>query len=229
MIYGMKIIPVIPAYNEETVIAEVVLGIKNKVSEVIVVDDYSRDQTGERAVAAGALVLRHPINLGQGAALRTGTKYALSRGADIIVHFDADGQHDPKDISPLTDPLISQQAEIILGSRFMAGGQALNIPPLRRALLKLACSWIHWWTGLKLTDPQNGLRALTRRAAEQLDWSQDRMAHTSEILEEIARLKIPYLEVPVTVRYSEYSKAKGQKNIDAWRILCRLVLGKFVL
>ena len=222
----MKTVAVIPAYNEETVIAEVVRGVKPFVQEVIVVDDYSRDETGERAAAAGALVLRHPLNLGQGAALRTGTKYALSRGADIIVHFDADGQHDPNDISRLTDPLISRQAEIVLGSRFMAGGQALQIPRLRRLLLKSACSWVHWWTGLKLTDPQNGLRALTRQVALQLDWSQDRMAHTSEILEEIVRLKILYLEVPVTVRYSEYSKAKGQKNLDAWRILWRLVLSK---
>lgn len=222
----MKTVAVIPAYNEETVIGEVVRGVKPFVEEVVVVDDYSTDQTGESALAAGALALRHPINCGQGAALRTGTKYALDRGAEVVVHFDADGQHDPNDIARLLLPIIQGQAQVVLGSRFMAGGQALNIPRLRRFLLRAACSWIRWWTGLKLTDPQNGLRALTRRAAEQLNWRQDRMAHTSEILEEIARLKIPYLEVPVTVRYSDYSKTKGQKNTDAWRILWRLILGK---
>lgn len=223
----MKSVVVIPAYNEETVIGEVVRGVKSFVQEVVVVDDYSTDQTGEKAAEAGAMILRHPINCGQGAALRTGMKYALLHGAEVVIHFDADGQHDPNDLTRLLVPLGRNETEIVLGSRFMAGGQALNIPPLRRLLLRVACSWIRWWTGLKLTDPQNGLRALTRRAAEQLNWRQDRMAHTSEILEEIARLKIPYLEVPVTVRYSEYSKTKGQKNIDAWRILWRLVLSKF--
>lgn len=225
----MKIMVVIPAYNEGQVISEVVAKVRPLVDEVVVVDDLSSDNTGPQAGVAGAKVLRHCINLGQGAALRTGTSYALSQGADIIVHFDADGQHDPADIEKLLAPLKNGQAVVTLGSRFLAGGEAMGITVSRRWLLVLARKWVYWWTHLKLTDPQNGLRAMTRSAAEQIVWKQDRMAHASEILEEIARLGLTYQEVPVTVHYSEYSKHKGQKNINAWRIIWRLILGKLTV
>jgi len=221
-------VAVIPAYNEGRMIAEVIKAVSPYVNEGVGVDDYSRDETRIEAEGAGAYVLRHPINLGQGAALRTGTDYALQRGADIIVHVDADGQHDPADIERLLGPIIRGKAEVTLGSRFIAGGQAIGITRDRAWLLALARQWSRWWTGLALHDPQNGLRALSRLAATNLHWSQDREAHASEILEEIARLNLSYLEVPVTVRYSDYSKAKGQKNIQAWRIVWRLILGKMI-
>lgn len=224
----MKVVAVIPAYNEERMIAEVVRAVRSEADEVIVVDDYSRDETGAAAELAGAQVLRHALNLGQGAALRTGTAYALRCGADIIVHVDADGQHDPTDIKCLVATLLQGNAAVAIGSRFAPGGQTIGMTRSRAWLLALARQWSRWWTGLKLHDPQNGLRAMTREAARSLHWRQDREAHASEILEEIARLKLPYQEVPVTVHYSDYSKAKGQKNIQAWRIVWRLLLGKLV-
>ncbi len=225
----MKTVAVIPAYNEASMVAEVVRAVKPEVDEVVVVDDYSRDETGAEAAAAGAFVLRHPLNLGQGAALRTGTAYALRRGAGIIVHIDADGQHDPADLKKLLRPLLEGRVVVAIGSRFAPGGQTVGMTRSRAWLLTLARQWSWWWTGLKLHDPQNGLRAMTRQAVERLHWQQDREAHASEILEEIARLKLSYVEVPVTVRYSEYSRAKGQKNINAWRIVWRLILGKLTI
>ena len=211
---------VVPAYNEARVIAGVVAELKLDAHRIVVVDDGSSDSTAEMAAECGAAVLRHPINLGQGAALQTGIEFALARGAERIVTFDADGQHRTVDVARLIDALEAERADFALGSRFL--GSATNIPPLRRMLLRAATLFTRLTTGLALTDAHNGLRAMTRRGALRIRLRQNRMAHASEILGQIAASGLKYVEVPVTIDYSSYSRAKGQRSGDLIVILLDL-------
>jgi len=216
---------VIAAYQEQTMVARVVEEVRELFPNVIVVDDGSKDQTADRARKAGARVLRHAINRGQGAALQTGIAYALRCGADVVVTFDADGQHDANDLPHLVEPIASGRADFALGSRFMRGRPA-GVPLARRALLTCARAFTRWTSGLQLSDTHNGLRAFSRQAASRLDLQLDRMAHASELIDNVRRSGLPYEEVPVRVRYTEYSRAKGQKARDAFRVLADYVLGR---
>jgi len=208
---------VVGAYNEAPVIRTVVTELRARFHHVVVVDDGSTDGTGALAVAAGARVLRHVVNRGQGAALQTGLSYSLARGARYIVTFDADGQHRTEDIDRLLEPLIAGEAEIALGSRFL--GRAENIPWLRWLTLKGGVLFTRGISGGGLSDTHNGLRALTRRAAERIRITEDRMAHASELIDQVIASGLAYTEVPVTIRYTEYSKAKGQPLTALVRIL----------
>jgi glycosyltransferase involved in cell wall biosynthesis len=208
------------AYNEATTIGRVVAELGRAGYRVVVVDDGSADGTRHIAAAAGADVVVHPVNLGQGAALQTGIDYALSRGADILVTFDADGQHRVVDIPVLVDALRRERADFALGSRFL--GQTYNLPALRRWILYAATIFTRLTTGLRLTDSHNGLRALTRKGAAAIRLRQNRMAHASEILVEIAQSGLRYVEVPVTIEYTAYSLAKGQRIGDSVTILLDL-------
>jgi glycosyltransferase involved in cell wall biosynthesis len=211
---------VIAAYNEATVIASVVADVKRAGYRTVVVDDGSTDATGAVTAEAGAVVVRHPINLGQGAGLQTGIEFALREGADVIVTFDADGQHRPTDIAVLIDALASQSADFALGSRFL--GASKNLPLSRRVLLTAAIYFTRLTTGLSVTDTHNGLRAMTRRGASRIKLHQNRMAHASEILHQIAASGLNYIEAPVMIEYSAYSLAKGQTLGDALMILMDL-------
>lgn len=211
---------VVAAYHEAPVIGRVVADLIRHRYPVVVVDDGSRDDTGRRASLAGATVITHAVNLGQGAALQTGIQFALGRAADYIVTFDADGQHRASDIATLLDSLRTQSADFALGSRFL--GHAPAMPLARRALLKAATWFTRFATGLQLTDTHNGLRAMTRRGAGHIALRQNRMAHASELLHQIAQSGLRYVEVPVTIEYSAYSLAKGQRLSDSLRILVDL-------
>jgi glycosyltransferase involved in cell wall biosynthesis len=211
---------IVPAYNEETVIGRVVAELLRRGSGTVVVDDGSTDDTGKNAALAGATVVTHPINLGQGAALQTGIRFALRQGADIIVTFDADGQHRVADIDGLIDALAKNNADFALGSRFL--GATVAMPPSRRLLLMAATWFTRLTTGMKISDTHNGLRAMTRRGASRIMLRQNRMAHASELLDQIARSGLRYVEVPVTIEYSGYSLAKGQRLADSLRILVDL-------
>lgn len=208
---------VIPAYNEARAIAAAVAGVCRAGYQVVVVDDGSRDTTSAAAAAAGARVVRHPINLGQGAALQTGIDYALARNADVVVTFDADGQHRASDIALLIDALGSACADFALGSRFL--GSTTNLPPLRKIVLQAAVAFTRLTCGMHVTDTHNGLRAMTRRGAGAIHLRQNRMAHASEILQQIADSGLPYVEAPVTIDYTTYSLEKGQRVGDAMNIL----------
>ncbi len=208
---------IVAAYNEAAAIAGVVTDLKRSRYQVVVIDDGSTDGTAQIASAAGATVIKHPLNLGQGAALQTGIDYALSQAAEAVVTFDADGQHRVSDISRLLDALDRERAEFALGSRFL--GHSPNLPPLRRLVLRAATLFTHLTTGLVLTDTHNGLRAMTRRGAQAIRLRQNRMAHASEILGQIAASGLRYVEVPVTIEYTAYSLAKGQKIGDSVMIL----------
>lgn len=215
---------VIAAYNEGSAVAEVVAGLLGRCGVVIVVDDGSSDCTAEVALAAGAHVVRHPMNLGQGAALQTGIDYAVRVGAQYIVTFDADGQHSADEIAPMVRHLIERQVDIVLGSRFL--GQTVNMPRSKAFTLWLAVRFTRLTTGLHLTDTHNGFRALTRECARKLRIRQNRMAHASEILDEIAAKKLRYVEFPVTITYTAYSVAKGQRVLNSVAIIKDQVMGR---
>lgn len=222
----MNIFIVVPAFNEGKVIGSVIQELLLTGYQVIVVDDASRDDTAEVARSYHCTVIEHIINRGQGAALQTGIQYALEQGADFIVTYDADGQHRVEDIETLLDPVRKGQCDVTLGSRFLHSQGVDHVPVVRRVLLKLAIIYTNFTTGLTLTDTHNGLRAMSASAARKINISQDRMAHASEILEEISRKRISYREVPVTIRYTEYSLEKGQKFGDFVKILFKLIVHK---
>lgn len=214
---------IVPAYNESRSIGDVVSKLRDTGHKIVVVDDGSGDQTGRAAADAGASVLRHLINLGQGAALQTGIDCALLWGAEYLVTFDADGQHEVGDIERMLVALNASGADFALGSRFLEN--VSDIPRARKILLRAAILFTRLTTGLKVTDAHNGLRALTRRGASSIRLRQNRMAHASEILHQIARSDLRYTEVPVKIKYTDYSIAKGQKSSNAISILLDLVAG----
>jgi len=208
---------VVAAFNEATVLGPIVSDLMRRTYRVVVVDDGSSDATGQIALSAGATVITHPVNLGQGAALQTGIKFALQQGAAYVVTFDADGQHRPSDIARLIEALTDYDAAYALGSRFL--GSSRGMPLGRRLLLQVAIWLTRVMTGLRLTDTHNGLRAMTRDGASRIFLRQNRMAHASELLEQIAASGLPHVEVPVTIDYTRYSLAKGQRLSDSLAIL----------
>lgn len=222
----MRVFAVIPAYKEEGRIGAVVRALLPRVDRVIVVDDCSGDGTAAEAAAAGADVVRHGLNRGQGAALKTGAVAALADGAEAVLHFDADGQHDPAAIPALLGPIERGEADIVFGSRFL-GVDAEGMPASRRLLLRAARRFSALALGIPrhFTDPQSGLRAMRAEAAVDIDFLQDRMAHCSEILRLVARSDWRAIEVPTKVVYTKDTLAKGQKAADALGIVWQLLLG----
>jgi polyprenyl-phospho-N-acetylgalactosaminyl synthase len=219
----MKIFCIIPALNEEKMIGEVVRKVKPLVDEVVLVDDGSRDQTRELAAAAGAVVLRHQINRGQGAALETGNQYALQNGAEIILHFDADGQFLAEDIPAVLAPLISGQTDMVFGSRFME--KKSELPWLKEKIFMPIARLVNLLLlGAVLTDPQSGFRAGTAAAWLAIRINQNGMAHCSEIIAKVFKNKLRVIEVPITVRYDEF----GQKFSGGVRIVKDLLLAKLM-
>ncbi len=214
---------VIPAYNEARRLPRVLRHLARAgYRQVIVVDDASQDETAAAARRAGALVLRHPVNKGQGAALRTGIREALRRKADVIVTFDADGQHRIDEIARLVDPIIRGEVEVTLGSRFL--GRAPGMPFVKRVTLWGSRLVERLVLGVRLSDVHNGFRAFSRRAARRLRITCDRMAHASEIVYRVHQLGLPFREVPVTIHYDAYARAKGQSVLNSFVILKDILL-----
>lgn len=215
----MKVVAIIPAYNEEARIRYAVRDAFPFVDDVVVVDDCSRDRCGEIAHETGAHVLRHIVNRGQGAALQTGTEYALNElGADIVVHFDGDGQMKGEEIPKMVEEVMAGRADVVLGSRFL--GSASNMPFVRKWLtLKPALLFTILISGISLTDTHNGFRALSAEAARKMTITIDRMAHASQILDLIKVHKLRYKECPVTIRYTDETLQKGQSFSGGFIVL----------
>ncbi len=217
---------VVPAFNEAARIDATLQGLCACASDVVVVDDGSTDGTSDVAAAHPVTVLRHPINCGQGTALRTGIAFALDRGADVIVTFDADGQHDPTEVAALVAPVLRGETDIVIGSRFL--GRSVGMPRARRAVLQAARLFTRGASGLRVTDPHSGLRALSRAAARRISLRHDRMAYASELIEQIAVHRLRWLEVPVTIHYTPETLAKGQSNWNAFAIIGHLLAGRVI-
>ncbi len=224
----MRIVTVIPAYNEGARVGAAVSDALQYSCAVVVVDDGSIDSSAMAAQAAGALVIKHILNRGQGAALQTATDYALKYlNPDIIVHFDADGQMRGSDIEGLVAPIRRGEADIVLGSRFL-GQTAENMPGLRRWLLRAGVVFTATLSGLRVTDAQSGFRALSRQSAETIRITLDGMAHASEILDLIKVNTLRYTEQPVTICYSKDTLRKSPSNWRAIGIAKDLLKQKFV-
>ena len=193
------------------------------VNQIVVIDDGSVDKTYSLARARGVVVLKHIINRGQGAALQTGNEYALAKGADIIVHFDADGQFVAEEIKDLIKPLLNDEYDLVLGSRFLE--KLSKLPKFKKYLILPIARIINIiFLNVNLTDPQNGLRALSARTARQIIISQDGMAHCSEILAQAVRLNLRIKEIPSTVIYYNF----GQKFNGGVKILKDLFFSRLL-
>ena len=212
---------VVPLFNEGPVIEDVVAQARRAFPLVVAVDDGSSDDSAARARAGGAFVVQHPVNLGQGAALQTGIEVALALGVRYLVTFDADGQHQVEDALAMVERLRAGEADVVFGSRFL---DARTRPGLvKRLVLRAAVAYSNVSTGVRLTDTHNGLRAFTAEAAGQLHIRQNRMAHASEIIEQVGRSGLRWVEHPVHILYTDYSRAKGQSVLNAVNILTELI------
>ena len=223
---GKNIWIIIPAYNEDKVITEILSQLKETYPayKILLVDDGSNDNTLHLAEKFNIYLLKHLINLGQGAALATGIEFALRNNAEYVFTYDADGQMCPTDLKEMLTCIEKQNVDVVLGSRFLTK-KPESMPYLKYLLLKLAIIFTRTSTKLAVTDTHNGLRLFKSNALRKVELTQNRMAHSSQILEEISRLKLTYQEVPVTIRYTDYSIAKGQSLFNLIRILYELFVG----
>lgn len=221
-----NVLVIIPAYNEAHAVGEVVRALRPIYPDVLVVDDGSTDDTSSEARREGAMVVRHLMNRGQGAALQTGIEYGLLAGAQTIVTFDADGQHRVEDVAALLAALDRADADIAIGSRFL--GVESDVPFFRGLLLRIAVLVMRIASRVHLTDAHNGLRAIRRHAAQQIHLTLDGMAHASEIIDQIYMHRLRVVEVPVVIRYSDYSRRKGQSGFAAFRIMFDYLLRRWL-
>ena len=213
----IRLVVIVPVFNESAVIHKVLKSIPKKIRgiflvDVVVVNDGSGDNTQSEVQRAGFPVINHAINRGLGAAIKTGIAYASAKKADIMVTFDGDGQHEPSDIEKIILPIVQKKADLVIGSRFK---KSKNIP-LDRFFLNWFANFITFlFYGVATTDSQSGLRAFSKKALKLIDFKGERMDFSSEILLEAKKNKLKIVEVPIRAIYTEYSRKKGQKNLNA--------------
>ena len=195
--------------------------------QIVVIDDGSEIDIANIISHLPVHLIRHEFNLGQGAALQTGFDFARRAGADIVVTFDADNQHNAADIGNLVDVIADGEADVAFGSRFLEH-KASGIPLSRRVLLQLARIINFLFSGLLLSDAHNGMRAFSKRALEKLRLTENRMAHASEILFLVKKAKLAFREVPVRIHYPKQRKRTGQTGSDSVRVFIDLVLHKLL-
>ncbi|NPA45251.1 MAG: glycosyltransferase family 2 protein [Chlorobi bacterium] len=214
-------------YNEGKVIKNVLKELISKVPyDIIVVDDCSTDDSYQQACVKGVYLIKHIVNLGQGAALQTGIEFARKLGKKYVVTFDADGQHSVEDIEPFLNVLRENKADIVLGSRFL--GKAENMPEYKKHVLQLSRYFTYATTGMWFTDSHNGFRAINIKDFPNFNISQNRMAHASEIIDLIKKNKMRYVEMPCTIKYTDYSKQKGQSVLNSINIIFEYASGRLI-
>ena len=210
---------IVPCYNEGTVIFDVLTNARETFPNIVGVNDGSADDSAAQIRAAGAHLVDHPVNLGQGAAIQTGVEYARAQpGAKYFVTFDADGQHQVKDVTRMIERLRTEPLDIIVGTRF-AGQENSQVPWIKRAVLKTVVMLSPRTKKLGLTDAHNGLRAFNRKVAEEMNIRMNGMSHASEIVSMIDKHGWRVDEEPVDILYTEYSMSKGQSLINGVNIL----------
>lgn len=221
-----RISVIIPAYNEEISIGSMVLQVKKYADQVVVVDDGSMDRTSEVAEMAGAEVIRHSINKGKGAALKSGFK--AIKNADIIVTMDADGQHDPDDIPKLVAPIIADEADIVNGSRYLAEYEH-ETPGYRRVGQKVLDKFTNISSGLNITDSQSGFRAFKASTIPVFRFTQKGFGVESEMLVDAANSGFRIKEVEIEVRYDVGVSTKNPVSHGVgvlWRVLQEMQLNR---
>jgi glycosyltransferase involved in cell wall biosynthesis len=219
------VVVLVPVFNEEQTVAATVSDLRQTFAHVVCVDDGSTDGSADLARAAGATVLRHAVNLGQGAALQTGFDHVVrSTTARHVVTFDADGQHVVEDAARMVRHARDTGVDVVLASRFV--GETDGMPLMRGFVLRAGVKFTRWTAGLDVTDTHNGLRVLNRKSLCSLRLELPRMAYASELLNAIVPLGLSYCELPTTVLYTTYSRAKGQRNINSLNILFDLAVSR---
>lgn len=225
----MKLLIIVPAYNEQQVIGKVLDSLKQiKIGgiekEIVVVDDGSSDDTKYEALKREVTVLTHIVNRGLGGALGTGLIYARKINADLVVTFDADGQHRSKDLKRMVTPILEQNADVVIGSRMLTKGGM----PVDRKIINFAANVVNYllWS-VWITDTQSGLRAFSKEAVKKIEIKMNKMEVSSEFLKEIGRHNLRVAEIPIDAIYTQYSKSKGQKNANAINVLVKLLVYKF--
>jgi polyprenyl-phospho-N-acetylgalactosaminyl synthase len=211
---------VVPAFNEASVIGDVITDVRSVFDHVVCVDDGSRDDTGDVALRAGAHVVRHPVNLGQGAAIQTGVEYARSQpGAAVFATFDADGQHQVKDVVRMIDRLSAEDVDLVIGTRFADPGVVSRTPRMKRLVLR-SVAWLSPRSRrLGLTDAHNGLRVFNKIVADGLNITMSGMSHASEFITLAYENRWRVVEEPVEILYTDYSKSKGQPLLNGVNII----------
>ncbi|MGH3559829.1 MAG: glycosyltransferase family 2 protein [Mycobacterium sp.] len=209
---------VVPAFNEAGVIGDVIADLRSVFEHVVCVDDGSGDDTGEIALRAGAHLVRHPVNLGQGAAIQTGIEYARRQpDAQVFATFDGDGQHRVEDVVAMIDRLAADDVDVVIGTRF---GPGVGRPPLLKHVVLRTAAWLSpRGRRLGLTDTNNGLRAFNKTVADGLDITMSGMSHATEFIMLVAENRWRVAEEPVEVLYTEYSKSKGQPLLNGVNII----------
>ena len=219
------VVVVVPMFNEATVVGRVVTELRDVFSHVVCIDDGSSDDSAAVARAAGAKVLVHRVNLGQGAALQTGFDYVRrSTDATHAITFDSDGQHSVADASAMVDHARATGVDVVLGSRHLGAVEGQSAA--RRLLLRAALRYSRALSGLALTDTHNGLRVLSRTALESLVLRHPGSAHASELEALVARHGLTWAEHPVTISYTEYSRQKGQSAFNAFNVVYDLATAR---
>lgn len=210
---------VIPCYNEGPVIYDVITEARRTFPNIVAVNDGSKDNSAEAIHAAGAHLVNHPVNLGQGAAIQTGVEYARKQpGAQYFATFDADGQHQVKDVVAMVERLRTEPVDIIVGTRF-AGQDNSQVPWIKRAVLQTVVLLSPRTKRLGLSDAHNGLRVFNKKVADEMDIRMNGMSHASEIVAMIDERGWRVAEQPVDILYTEYSMSKGQSLINGVNIL----------
>jgi glycosyltransferase involved in cell wall biosynthesis len=218
------VVVAIPAYNEAAVIGAVVRSIPGRIGAMevrtLVVDDGSTDDTAAVARASGAEVVRHIVNLGVGAATRTGLRAAKAMGADVVVTLDGDGQHDPEEIPALVQCLVDNNYDVVIGSRIL---QPKGMPPSRFAanLLLNAITFVVY--GKVVSDSQSGFKAFSRSALDIIELDAAGYEICSEIIGEIVRNRLNYKSLPIKAVYTPYSRAKGQHFLNGLNLILQLL------
>ncbi len=219
---------ILPAYNEANIIGDVLKELITLGLKLVVVDDGSADQTYEITHAVlndnpgSGYLYSHPINRGLGATLKTGIEACLEKGADIMVTFDADGQHNPHDILPVCQPIIEERADVVIGVRDF--DDMPGVKKVSNQLMNLI-TWIFYGSHVK--DSQSGLRAFNRKAALSLDVVSREYGISSEIIREIKHKELKMEEVPIETIYTDYALAKGTNLKVGIKILLRMVRDAF--
>lgn len=213
-----KIWAVIPAHNEKKSIAEVVTKTGKYVYRVIVVDDGSTDNTVELAEKANAIVLKHVVNLGKGAALKTGCDFAVKNGAKCVVVLDADSQHKPEDIQRFIEKL--KKYDVVFSYRKGSG----KMPAVFRFGNSLISNIVNILYGVRLNDTQCGFRAFTGEAYRKISWDASDYSMESEMIARVGKQRLKYVQIPIQTIYSD--KYKGTTIIDGMKIVLNMLWWK---
>lgn len=225
----MKGLIVVPAFNESKLIYKVLKSLPKRLRglssvDILVINDGSTDTTETEIKRARVSTINHIINRGLGAAIKTGIEYAKKKKFDVMVTFDGDGQHDPKDIPRIIEPIIKSKADLVIGSRFK---RKQKIPLDRLVINWFANIATFVFFGVLSTDSQSGLRAFSQKALDNIDFKSDRMEFSSEILLESKKNRLKMIEVPIKSIYTMYSRAKGQKNTNAIPVFIKFLVKLF--